>query len=148
MSLKSIFVLRIFSRFYRIIVNFIITFVIINSAYSKDNSTEWSDWMPLRETGISWRYHCDDKPINGKYRAYFEFSRSDPISKRIGAKTYAHVRLNFKGYSSAVRVSFHTDYKKDWRYMPYPLVKDNLNFTSRVRYSQYRKQPRVWSDKN
>jgi len=120
--------------------------VIISSTYSNDNSSSWSVWMPLQETGISWRYHCDKEPMQGKYRAYFEFSRSDAKSERKGSKTYAHVRLDFEGYSSPVTASFHADNKKDWRYMPYPLVKDNLIFTSRVEYSEYRKQPKEWSE--
>lgn len=100
MTLKINHALRLPSYICRIFITFIITFVISSAAYSNDNSTKWSVWMPLQETGISWRYHCDDEPINGKYRAYFEFSRSDLKSKRKGSRTYAHVRLDFEGFSS------------------------------------------------
>lgn len=146
MTLKSNLALRSYSCICRIFITFIITFVISSAAYSNDNSTKWSVWMPLQETGISWRYHCDDEPINGKYRAYFEFSRSDLKSERNGSRTYVHVRLDFEGYSFPVGASFHTDNKKDWRYMPYCLVKEKLKFTSRVGYSEYRNQPKEWSE--
>ncbi len=146
MLLKNNHAHRLPSYICRIFIAFIITFVISSAAYSNDNSTKWSVWMPLKETGVSWRYHCDDEPINGKYRAYFEFSRSDLKSERKGSRTFVHVRLDFEGYSSPVRASFHVDSKKDWRYMPYPLVKDDLKFTSRVGYSEYRKQPKEWSE--
>ena len=146
MSLKKNIAHRVPSYICRIFINFIITFIIISSAYSNNNSTKWSVWMPLQESGISWRFHSDDEPMNSKYRAYFEFSRSDLKSERKGSRTYAHVRLNFEGYSSPVSASFHTDNKKDWRYMPYPLVEDNLKFSSRVGYSENRKQPKEWSE--
>ena len=146
MSIKSNIILRKVFRMRSIFIILFLSLVFFSSAHSIDNWTKWSDWMSLQDTGISWRYYCDLEAYDGKYRAFFEFSRSDVISKRIGDRTYAHVRLKFEGYSNPVKASFYTDNKKEWHYMPIRLIKGSLHFTSRVVYSRYRKQPEEWSE--